>query len=324
MQKLLLQWPELLTSKRNSFLLGHGTTVHSVAITPDGQRAVSGDTYAKILVWNLTEQHCLGALVGHTDMVRAVAISPDGKRAASCGVDNTVFIWDLQTLEREQVLTGSTSWVVALAFAPDGRKLLSGGYCDEAPIRLWDLSDGTCGLLKLPITPQAALSQRQQMQRVCAVSITPDGRHAVSVGDSIVLWDLESCQPLRVLLSTTFRTWCIAIAPSGRLAVTGGVDAIVRVWDLQAGNCIAELRGHKDQVQAVAISSDGRFALSGGKEAVIYVWDLQLLTAVNVLKYHSKQVLCLALSPNNRLLVSGGADQVLRLTKDPWVKAAGT
>ena len=83
----------------------HGE-VFSVAITPDGTRAVSGGDDATVRVWDLATGSERAVLAGHTRPVWSVAITPDGARAASGGGDGTVRVWDLATGHEQAALTG--------------------------------------------------------------------------------------------------------------------------------------------------------------------------------------------------------------------------
>jgi WD40 repeat protein len=69
------------------------------------------------------------------------------------------------------------------------------------------------------------------------------------------------------------------VLPDGRpVAVTGSVDATVRVWDLTSESQIgSELTGHTGPVDAVAalVLPDGRpVAVTGSTDATVRVWDL--------------------------------------------------
>ena len=56
---------------------------HGVAVTPDGQRAVSASDDKTLKVWDLGSGRELRTLTGHSGGVRAVAVTPDGQRAIS-------------------------------------------------------------------------------------------------------------------------------------------------------------------------------------------------------------------------------------------------
>jgi WD40 repeat protein len=66
----------------------------------------------------------------------------------------------------------------------------------------------------------------------------------------------------------------VAFSPDGRLALSGGRDAKVRVWNLETGRATHVLAGHGKAVWAVAFTPDGRTGLSGGGDEVVKLWDL--------------------------------------------------
>ena len=68
-----------------------------MAVTPDGQRAVSASWDNTLKVWDLDSGRELRTLEGHSDSVNGVAVTPDGKRAVSASWDNTLKVWDLES-----------------------------------------------------------------------------------------------------------------------------------------------------------------------------------------------------------------------------------
>lgn len=76
--------------------------VSSVAISPDGTRAVSGhfgDLSKNLRLWDTTTGQLIRAFAGHGGAVRAVAFSPDGTRVLSGSYDHSVKLWDAATGE---------------------------------------------------------------------------------------------------------------------------------------------------------------------------------------------------------------------------------
>ena len=78
-------------------LEGHTDWVHGVAVTPDGQRAVSASSDQTLKVWELETGRALRTLEGHSYSVYGVAVTPDGQRAVSASYDQTLKVWDLET-----------------------------------------------------------------------------------------------------------------------------------------------------------------------------------------------------------------------------------
>ncbi len=67
--------------------------------------------------------------------------------------------------------------------------------------------------------------------------MAPDGTSARS-GDgdgALILWNLETRAPRRLLAGADRPIWGVAISPDGRTALSGGSDGLVRHWSLATG-----------------------------------------------------------------------------------------
>ena len=116
---------DLATGKEVRTLTGHHGWVTAVAISADGQRAVSGSDDGTVRAWDLTSGQAVHTLTGHHGWVKAVAISADGRLAVSGGDDGTVRVWDLATgFERARFASGST--ITCLAGTPPGTRVIAG------------------------------------------------------------------------------------------------------------------------------------------------------------------------------------------------------
>ena len=60
-----------------------------MAVTPDGQRAVSASDDKTLKVWEVSSGRELRTLNGHSGWVNAVAVTPDGQRAVTASEDHT-------------------------------------------------------------------------------------------------------------------------------------------------------------------------------------------------------------------------------------------
>ena len=282
-------------------LTGHTGRVHAVAVSADGQTAVSGgdDT---VRVWDLTGTAAPRVLTGHTHGVLGVAISADGQTAVTGGRDHTVRVWDLTGTAAPRVLTGHTEPVLGVAVSADGRTAVSGG--SDGTVRVWDLT-GTAA--------PRVLTGHTGTFGVLGVAVSADGQTALSGGGddgTVRVWDLTGTAAPRVLTGHTSWVEAVAISADGRTAVSGGEDGTVRVWDLTGRRRRARvLTGHTGPVRAVAISADGRTAVSGcsGRDDhTVRVWDLiGRRRRARVLTGHTSWVGAVAVSADGRTAVSG-------------------
>jgi WD domain, G-beta repeat len=294
---MLLLWDVSGGNEPRSFR-GHWGKVGGVAIAPDGRTALSGSDDKTLKLWDPATGKELRNFSGHHDYVQQVAIAPDGLTAISNSWDQTQKVWDLTTGKElhsftdrnhrtiapdgRTVLSGSTDgslklWDLAsgrvlrkfteysgaastLAISPDGRTALSGS--NDKTLRLWDLTSGK------------ELRTFDGQPWVSLVRIAADGQTALSASDrTVTLWDLASGRELRTFNGHSGEVWSIAIAPDGRMAISGGVDKTLKLWDLATGKELRTFNGHSDVVSSVAIAPDGRSVISGSYDKTLKLWD---------------------------------------------------
>lgn len=116
--------------------------VQTVAVSPDGQYALSGNGKGggQISLWNLSTGGVLKKWKAHTGDVTALAFSVDGKKALSAGSDNLLKTWDIPTSNPGLTLKGHEDVPLAVAFTADGAMMLSAGV--DHTIRSWDAITG--------------------------------------------------------------------------------------------------------------------------------------------------------------------------------------
>jgi WD40 repeat protein len=190
-------------------LEGHTASVSAVAITPDGQRAVSASDDCTLRIWDLASGATLRTLEGHTHWVIAVAITPDGQRAVSASCDRTLRIWDIASGATLRTLEGHTGSVSAVPITPDGQRAVSASY--DRTLRIWDIASGA-----------TLRTLEGHTNWVSAVTITPDGQRAVSASHdrTVRAWDLGTGESIATFSTDAPVTGC-AIARGGVTIVAG-------------------------------------------------------------------------------------------------------
>jgi WD40 repeat protein/serine/threonine protein kinase len=291
----------------------HQGWVRSVAVTPDGRRALSGGDDATLRLWDLETGRPLQSFAGHAGAVMGVAVGANGRVALSGGWDGTVRLWDLHTGRQLRCLRGDWKVVKCVALTPDGVRALFAG---EGPvIRCWDLARG-----------QALGGLGGHRDDVRSLAVSADGRRALSGSDDRTLryWDLETGRELRRFEGHTDSVTGAALAPNGRWVLSTGSDCSVRLWQVENGRELRHLTGHTSWVNSVAIAPDGRRVLTGsggelcdgrfvdGADTSVRLWDVATGDERGCLRGHTASVTSVALSGDGRHALTGSLDRTVR------------
>jgi len=289
-------------SEREPFSLGHTDTIHSVAVTGDGKRAISGAGDNTVKIWDLQKHNCIATLEGHTDEVNSVAVTGDGKRAISGADDKTVKIWDLQKHNCIATLEGHTGLVWSVAVTSDGKRAISGA--GDNTVKIWDLQKHNC-----------IATLEGHTNEVNSVAVTGDGKRAISGAsdNTVKIWDLQKHNCIATLEGHTGSVWSVAVTGDGKRAIFGASDKTVKIWDLQKHNCIATLEGHTDEVNSVAVTGDGKLAISGADDKTVKIWDLQKHNCIATLEGHTGPVLSVAVTGDGKRAISGASDKTVKI-----------
>ncbi len=122
-----------------------GPEAVSVAVSPDGQRLISGhraettDPTARtglLRVWNIPSGSLLATMEGHQSAIYSVNVSPDATRIVSAGADHSLCLWDAAMFEPVLELRGHEDYVHSVAFSPDGTQIVSAS--GDFTLHLWD------------------------------------------------------------------------------------------------------------------------------------------------------------------------------------------
>jgi WD40 repeat protein len=314
---------------------GHTRRVCAVTLTPDGRLAISGSDDNTLKVWDLESGNELMTLTGHTGSIDAVAVTPDGQRVISGSQDKTLKVWDLESGNEIVTLSAPLSPHISskmIALTPDsGRVVVSYNiavipesrwvdtealyrchridnrvYFDNRFLKVWDLNSGN-----------ELITLTCHFGSVDAVTITPDGRLAISGSDdkTLKVWDLESGNELMTLTGHTGSVDAVIVTPDGRRVISGSQDKTLKVWDLESGNELMTLIGHTGSVDAVIVTPDGHQVISFSSDCSLKIWDLK--TGRNLVTFGGQYVRIRAntitLTPDGHRVICGSDDNTLNV-----------
>ncbi|MBM3878808.1 MAG: serine/threonine protein kinase [Verrucomicrobia bacterium] len=290
---------------------GDKASASSVAVSADGECALSG-SYDRILrLWDLIDCRSMRNFEGHTDRVSAVAISSDGRLGLSGAHDKTLRLWEMATGRCLQTLRGHGEVVNSVALSADGRWALSGSK--DMTLRLWELATGRCPRIL-----------KGHSSDVISVAFSPDERWVFSGAagyekpSCLRRWELGDTESTRPFEESSGPVTSAVLSADGHWALSSGRDMTLRLWNVATGRCVRTFGRHAMEVDSVAISRDGRFALSGSRDWMVRLWDVTRGDCVRVFEGHTQRVTSLAFSADGRWALSGSWDQTIRLWELEW------
>jgi WD40 repeat protein/DNA-binding SARP family transcriptional activator len=300
----LYQW-DIQTRELIKTLEGHSDLVTSLAISPDGRKALSGDGNGEVILWNLDSGEIIARFNAHSSWITDIVYNPDGRSAFSLALDGRIIQWDLHNAAQINRFEGHKTAVLDVAYIPETKQFVSvsGSYDPAAPIieeesmRIWNLE-----------TKQQTGSLDWYLSDIFQVAISPDGRRALSgmMVDQIVrLWDLATGREIRRFEGHNLPVLSVAFLPDGSKGVSGAVDGMIILWDLNTGREIRRFLGHEGGIWALDVSPDGSTALSGSDDYLVIMWDLETGEEIKHFVGHEDTVSGVAFSPDGLRAVSG-------------------
>jgi WD40 repeat protein/serine/threonine protein kinase len=315
-------------------LRGHQGRVVAVALDEARLRVVSGGEDAAVRDWGLRSLECAQVLAGHGQGVTAVGVSPDGTRIVSASADRSVRSFDG---ERLVSLLRLDAAVQAMAVAPDGTTWAGHGTAVSAlpagrphlpPPALCRPASATEEEARAAFFRARIAEARQSLTAGDVVTAVSFARRAREVPgherseDALAVWDDLCARLPRQALRSAWeearleghedQVLAVAVDGAGSRALTGGLDATLRVWDLAARKAEASRSGHEGAVTAVAFSGSGR-AVSAGRDRTVRLWELAALRPVAVLEGHAETVVAVDATADGARAASASWDGTVRL-----------
>lgn len=318
--------------------------VSALAVSPNGDRVVSGDTEGNVSVRNLNSPSAVVELPTrspeHGDpAIWHVAFSPRGNSLYLGGptfrvlnlesgalenlgwqnilgfsLDNSLAAshrWqdgqlDIREIASKRVLGTLTTGpqINGTAISNDHRHVATWTIWSEEIASLWDIRNG----------------DREELQvgagcPIIDVAFSPLGHVAVSAQwRALAAWDAATKETIRSG-SVPFGPWHSAAlqkySHDGKILATGFTRGTILLWNVMPHGSYelrSQLQGHSSAIRAIEFSPDGRQLVSAGEDRAIRIWDIESGQETATFEMSAK---LLAFSPSgDRLAVVGTDDGV--------------
>jgi cytochrome c len=290
-------------------LRGHGGPVRAVAVSADGQTAISGSFDNSAIRWSLARNAAEQVLRFHESAVNAAAII-DGERHVTGGEDGKIAIWRSGNPLPERTFEGHTAPIVSLAISPDGKWLASASW--DRTVRVWPLGSGEPRILE------------GHNQNVNSITFTRDGKFLVSASYDLTvrIWPIAGGDPQVVTLPTPLNA---AVTADGEI-VAGGADGRVFFVGLD-GKQLAEIDVTNGPIISIAASPDGSLLAAAGIRGSVTIIDRKERKILRTLVGPGLPVWSVVFFGDNKTLLTGGSDGLVRrwnaMTGDHFGAAAG-
>lgn len=341
------------TKSRPVRSFGGGFT--TAAFTPDGLRAITGNSNHSLTVWDVENGEPLQQLIGHTGPVTSVSIFADGRFASSAGDEGTIRIWNLVPAPGlVQIFEGHTSNVrsveffaasnndrleyVAVSGDVDGKVLelnfskeifMRPAFENNMPRRPLPFEAPRATPYRIP--PEVPGTFTGPARPAPLVHFSPTGERFVYVTEegpagpqtlriSTPVWRGNAPKPdYRAFGNLEERISVAALSSDTSLVACGCGNGMLWVREVESGREIARLAAGVS-IKSLAFSPEKRpLILWGGDDNDVHLWNYETQEEVRKFSGHTEFVRCVQYDLDGRNAVSASADGTVRV----WDVASG-
>ena len=292
-----VQLIDLSTGALVRSMLGHEEAVWGLAVSRDGQYAVSASSDNTVRVWRVETGQQVRVLRDYKEFggwFTSVALTADGGVVAAGGGDGRVSLWDFHSGKLLRRLQGGRAktaepasphlWeghrgpITSVVFSADDRYIAT--TAKDPIAKLWETDTGVnVGVFKT------------RHVDIYAVALAPQGNVLATAsffggGNSVNLWEVHNrewadgnynwlAKLKGIEIRYTDEVRALKYSPDGRFLFTASYDGTARQWDAHTGREVARFEGHKGPVLSLDVNTKGTLLATGSEDGTLRLWAPQ-------------------------------------------------
>lgn len=318
-----------------------------IAMNPAQPQVAVGDQDGRLLLWNVNDGRLHRAMLTEPDAICAIAFSCDGATLVEGRQNQQIRLWDLKSEYGPELFPADLVGIpTVVLFSPDKQWLVGGD--NEGYLYLWRLDSGSevhriraheASVLAITFSPcsrrlvtcgrdcaavewdvQTGQKLHQFQGRLTnllgTVSYVPtnSGVQPVVIGrdeERLVIWDISSSRPLRVMNDPCDLFMALALSPDGRYVAISDSSNTVSIWEVNSRELLHQISEASAPVESLIFSPDGRELMTGCDYSV-QRWQVSSGHCLRIWRSDRHPATNLALASRPLQLLSSHDDRTLR------------
>ncbi|XP_064601514.1 protein qui-1-like [Liolophura sinensis] len=324
----------------------HDSAVMCMTLSQDGKVLVSGSRDKSVLVYNLLEGKVSHRLREHTSTVTAVTFNSTGTILITASFDKRMILWYVEDMTVLNCISQDiTSPILCMTLSIDNTFLLIG--CEDGSVHVFSFTTGTevhqlkghkgkvsslavgqdcvhavlgCdngGVYIYNLCTTELLRTFMGIHKSCVISvrISRDQNMIFSASRTqVCVWNMYK-EATREVVDDSHPSpvTAVAINSTGKLAVTGSKDGILKLWNLDLSVFMENLSGHTNAITCLTLAEEEAYILSGSADNTIKVWSISMGTIVTDYQCHQGPIKSVHVLSDSLKVMSVDASEKLKL-----------